>query len=343
MFRSTKLLPLALVVAATLLAGACGGTTVTPSPSPIETAASSGDVIGGSGEPPVPTDEPTDEPETPAPTVEPASPAPAEPTASPAPTSEPRATSTPAPGATMLVRAYFLLEESGRNPTLVPVLRTVPESKGAARAAMNALLAGPTSRERGADPGISTMIPSGTRLLGVSTASGVATVNLSGAFATASSTFSARARLAQVVYTLTQFSTISSVRFEIDDDAVTTFPPSISLDKPVSRATYRNSMLPEIFVDRPAWGAGLLDGGRVNGVANVFEAQFRIAVLDANRKVLVDNPVHATCGSGCWGTFDLTLSFTVSKGQWGTLRVWDPSERDGHPTSVREYPVWLRP
>jgi hypothetical protein len=243
----------------------------------------------------------------------------------------------------MLVRAYFVLEESGRNATLVPVLRTVPESRAPARAAMKALLAGPTSREHGADREISTLIPAGTRLLGVSTQSGVATVNLSGTFATAPSTFSSRARLAQLVYTLTQFSTINAVRFQLDGQTVTIFPPSIKLDKPLGRASFRSTMLPDIFVDRPAWGAGLPDGGRVNGVANVFEAQFRIAVLDARGKVLVDKPVHATCGSGCWGTFDLTVRYTVSRGQWGTLRVWDPSEMDGHPTSVREYPVWLTP
>jgi germination protein M len=321
MIRSSKVAPLVLALGAMLVMNACGGTTVTPSPSPAATTAASGDMLGGSAEPANPTD----------------------PAATPAATATASPTATAAPTGTMIVRAYFLLAESGRNPTLVPVLRTVPESKGTARAAMRTLLAGPTSRERGANPRLSTMIPAGTRLLGVTTSGGIATVNLSAEFATATSTFSARARLAQVVYTLTQFSTIDSVRFELDGEAVTTFPPAITLDKPVSRATYRNTLLPDIFVDRPAWGAALPNPGRVNGVANVFEAQFRLAVLDAKGKVLVDKPVHASCGSGCWGTFDLTVAYSVSKAQWGTLRVWDPSERDGHPTSVREYPVWLVP
>jgi germination protein M len=334
MTRSSKLLPLVLLLSAMLIAHACGGTTETPNPSPTGTAAASAGVPGGStvpggsGEPATPSDEP-------------ASQSPSDPGASPTPTAT--AAPTAAPTGTMIVRAYFLLDESSGNPTIVPVLRTVPESKGTARAALRAVLAGPTSRELGASPAISTRIPEGTRLLGVSTASGVATVNLSGEFAHLSSSFSARARVAQVVYTLTQFSTIDSVRFEIDGQPVTSLPPSITLDKPVGRATYRGTMLPDIFVDRPAWGAALRDGGRVNGVANVFEAQFRLAVLDARGKVLVDEPVQATCGLGCWGTFDLTVSYSVTKAQWGTLRVWDPSERDGSPTSVREYPVWLAP
>lgn len=345
MIRPSRSIPLVTMLCVLVAAGACGGATLTNSPVVASIPAlPSDDVIGGSGEPPIPSDDA----ESPSPTDAPASPDPSDsplPTATalPTPTTLPLPTPTPVPGATMLVRAYFLLAESGRNPTLVPVLRTVPESKATARAAMTALLAGPTARERGADPAISTLIPAETRLIGVTVDDGVATIDLSSEFATATSTFAGRARLAQVVYTLTQFATIDAVRFEIDGEPITSFPPSISLAKPVSRASYRGTMLPDIFVDRPAWGAALVDGGRVNGLANVFEAQFRLAVLDARGKVLVDVPVHATCGSGCWGTFDLTVHYTVSKGQYGTLRVWDPSERDGRPTSVREYPVWLTP
>ena len=91
----------------------------------------------------------------------------------------------------------------------------------------------------------------------------------------------------------------------------------IALDKPVTRATYRDHYLPLIFVDRPAWGAALLNPGRVTGLANVNEAQFRIALLDRNDKVLVDVPVLASCGTGCWGTFDVTLSYHVSSGPVG--------------------------
>ena len=68
-----------------------------------------------------------------------------------------------------------------------------------------------------------------------------------------------------------------------------------------------------------------------------------MAVLDRNDKVLVDVPVMASCGTGCWGTFDVTLSYHVSKAQWGTLRVWIISEYSGKPAAVREYPVYLRP
>jgi germination protein M len=265
----------------------------------------------------------------------------------------------------MVVRAFFLLRDNSggevvNEPTLVPVLRTVPESTATATAAMKALLAGPSAKERAPTPPIKTVIPAGTELLGIEISGGLATVDLSAEFAAFSpddawdgGMFELRGRLAQVVYTLTQFRTVDRVDFKLEGKPVEVLygiadpldgsSAAVVLDKPVTRATYRDHYLPGIFVDRPAWGASLLNPGRVTGLANVFEAQFRIALLDRNGKVLIDRPVVATAGSGTWGTFDVTLTYDVSTAQWGTLRVWDISESSGRPVAVREYPVYLRP
>jgi hypothetical protein len=43
------------------------------------------------------------------------------------------------------------------------------------------------------------------------------------------------------------------------------------------------------------------------------------------------------------GRFDVNVAYDVPKAQWGTLRVWDGSAKDGTPENVREYPVWLTP
>ena len=69
---------------------------------------------------------------------------------------------------------------------------------------------------------------------------------------------------------------------------------------------------------------------RVTGIANVFEATFLVALLDAGGQELFDQPVMATCGTGCRGTFDVTIRYTVA-GQWGTLRVYNLSAKDGCP------------
>ncbi len=252
----------------------------------------------------------------------------------------------------MIVRAYFLLHDTrGEDPALVPVLRTVPQSAATATAAMKALLAGPSAKERAAQPRIESFVPADTKLRGIEIAKGLATVDLSGEFASLSpdsawdeGSFELRARLAQVTYTLTQFAAIDRVNFKLDGKPVTVFSSEkIDLANPVTRATYRDRFLPPIFVDRPAWGAALPIPGRVTGLASVFEAQFRMAVLDRNDKVLVDVPVLATAGTGTWSPFDVTLSYDVSAAQWGTLRVWDISETDGHKIAMRDYPVYLRP
>jgi hypothetical protein len=242
----------------------------------------------------------------------------------------------------MIVRAYFVLGGEPGVVGLVPVLREVPKSTAVAKAAMTALLAGPTKSESG-DRRISTAIPDGTALLGVSAKNGVATVDLSTDFDSGGGSASMQYRLAQVVYTLTQFSTIKSVVFQVDGETVTVFgSEGIVLDGPVGRADYLDQ-LPAIFVDRPAFEAAFVSGGRVAGNADVFEATFRIAILDARGQSLVDEQVMATCGTGCRGTFSTTLGYRVGRGQWGTLRAYEPSADDGRPVNVREYPVWLTP
>jgi len=261
----------------------------------------------------------------------------------------------------MSVRAYFLLHNPfGDDPALVPVLRTVPTSPASAEAAVKALLAGPSRKEQAAQPYIKTLIPDGSKLLGLEISRGLATIDLSAAFASFTpddawdlGIFELRGRLAQVVYTLTQFPTVDRVNVKLEgkpvkvlfgmaspDDGVA---EAVVLDKPVTRATYRDRYLPLIFVERPAWGAAMPNPGRVTGLANVFEGQFSIALLDRDGTVLVKSAVLASCGSGCWGRFDVTLSYNVARAQWGTLRVWDISEYSGKPVAVREYPVYLRP
>ena len=260
----------------------------------------------------------------------------------PAPSDEPSATPTPAasPAGTTIVRAYFVFDGELGVAGLVPVLRTVPKTTAVAAAAMTAVLAGPTGGEPDA---MSSAIPAGSRLLGVTIKNGVATVDLSTEFDSGGGSASMQYRLAQVAYTLTQFTSVKSVVFQIEGQTVTVFgSEGIVLDGPVGRADF-DDQLPSIFVDRPAHGAALGNPGRVAGNANVFEAAFLVAIIDASGKTLVDQQVMASCGTGCRGTFDVTVRYTVSKGQWGRLRAYNLSAKDGTAEDIREYPVWLTP
>ncbi|HKG18891.1 MAG TPA: GerMN domain-containing protein [Candidatus Limnocylindrales bacterium] len=320
-----RLVPLvALVIAASLFA-ACGSATgplgSVPSVQPTPDAAAS------QGEPDL----------TPAPSIEPSE--------SPEPSVEPSGSEQPAPTATptgtSIVRAYFHLGGEPGSAGLVAVLREVPKTKAVATAAMAALLAGPTSKESAGR--VTSAVPAGTKLLGLSIADGVATVDLSREFESGGGSASVLNRLGQVVYTLTQFPTVKLVRLEVEGEPVTVFSSEgVVIDGPLSRKTHE-SLLPAIFVDRPVWGAALGNPGRISGNADVFEATFRITLLDGRRRQIADERVMATCGTGCRGTFDVTIEYDVAKAQWGTLRVWDGSAKDGSPENVREYPVWLTP
>jgi hypothetical protein len=257
---------------------------------------------------------------------------------SPTPTTRPSPTPIPATGTTIL-RAYFILGSFTGNAGLAPVLRVVPETKAVASAAVRQLLGGPQGDEVNASPAFYTTIPDGARLLGLSIDGGVATINLSREFASGGGGESIRGRLAQVVYTLTQFSTVDAVTFQLDGQPTSSLG-GVDLSKPVGRDDFHDQ-LPAIFVDRPAWEASIGNPGTVSGVANTFEATFRVQVVDGSDKVLVDKQVMASCGTGCWGTFSTSVSYTVSRAQWGTLRVFELSAKDGSETSLTEYPVWL--
>src|SRR4029078_8172811 len=148
---------------------------------------------------------------------------------------------------------------------------------------------------------------------------------------------------AQVVYTRTQFPSVDTVLFPVDGTVVTVFgSEGLVLGGPVGRSRFYDQA-PTIFVERPASGAALGNPGRVAGSAQgLFEATFRITLLDGAGKTVADQQAMAACFCES-GTFDVTVAYTVPKAQWGTLRVWDGSAKDGTPENVREYPVWLTP
>ena len=287
--------------------------------------------------PPDMTPEPSDGASpTPPPSASPSS----GPSGSPAATPQPTATATPAPGETMVIRAYYVLDGDVGVEGLVPTLREVPETTGVARAAMETLLRGEILADYDR---LATAIPSGTRLLGLSIRDGIASVDLSREFESGGGSASAFRRLGQVVYTLTQFSSVQAVLFQVEGRTVTTFgSEGIVLEGPQTRADYED-ILPSIFVDRPAYGAAIGNPGRITGNANVFEASFRIAILDGSGRTIADQPAMATCGTGCRGTFDVTVRYDVARAQWGVLRVFYGSAQDGSPQDVRDYPVWLTP
>jgi hypothetical protein len=264
---------------------------------------------------------------------------------SPEPTTGPGATATASAtgGETTTLRIYENLGSFTDSGGLVPVLREVPKTQSVGGAAIRALLAGPIDAELRASPALFTAIPSGTQLLGLTIDAGVATVNLSKEFDTEHEAQSDRQRLAQVTFTLTQFASVTGVRFEIEGAPVTTFgTEGLSLAQPVTRTSFPGQ-LPPIFVDRPAWGGVLGNPARLAGLADVFEAQFHFRILDAAGHSIADGSITASCGTGCLGSFDATIPYTVSAAAWGSLQMFEFSPANSSVVNLTEYPVWLSP
>lgn len=251
-----------------------------------------------------------------------------------------------APGPMTAVIPYFFLGSTPNDaggPFLVPVYREVPQTVAVARAAVEALIAGPSVGEGTSVPAISSAVPAGTRLLNISVTNGTASVDLSAEFASGAGAFSVRGRLVQLVYTLTRFPTVDSVRLLIEGQPVTTFSSEgVEIDAPLTRADF-SDFLPAILVDDPVYGGPAGNPLRVTGNADVFEGRFRLTLTDQHGLIIAETPVLASCGTGCRGAFDVTVPYTVTSEQRGSLIVAELSAEDGHPTHIREYPVLLSP
>jgi hypothetical protein len=204
---------------------------------------------------------------------------------------------------------------------LVRQTRSLESTPLVATAAMKALLAGPSPAELAS--GLATSVPAGTKLLGISIKKGVATVDLTSQYQSGGGSLSMKARLAQVVYTLTQFPTVRAVLFHLDGEPVNVFSgEGIVLDHPVGRKDYED-LLPVIAVDEPVAGARVSSPVDVSGSANVFEANVTVKVLDENGHVVGKTFTTATCGTGCRGTYSVPVTFQVAHEQPGTIVVSD--------------------
>lgn len=221
----------------------------------------------------------------------------------------------------MTVRVYFL-----RGEKLGVAERRVPRTSAVATAALRELCAGPTGAEQ--EAGLGTTIPAGTEVLGISLKNGVATVDLSAAYGSGGGSLSMMARIAQVVYTLTQFPTVKSVSFALDGTPITSLGgEGVSVTPPQTRSDWVD-FEPAIFVERPGVGAILSSPFMLQGTASVFEGSFQAELRDDRGRRIVRVTVQASEGAPGRGTFRKTVTFTTSAAR-GELVVYSLSMEDG--------------
>jgi hypothetical protein len=234
-----------------------------------------------------------------------------------------------------MIKVYF-----SRNEKVCAATRVVPRTQQVGAAAMRALLEGPTTDEKQA--GMVSSVPEGTTFLGLNVENGVATVDLSKEYESGGGSMSMFMRLAEVVFTLTQFPTVEGVNFKLDGQPIEVLGgEGIIIDHPMSRTDFEDQS-PVILLESPTLGQTVTNPLRLAGTANVFEAVFRIEIVDADGLIVANQVVNATSGTGTRGTFDVTMGFTPQKTGLGSIIVSYDSPKDGSKVVVDEIPVMMK-
>jgi hypothetical protein len=212
------------------------------------------------------------------------------------------------------VRVYWL-----RDGKVAPVRRAVDTTGGVVNGTVAQLLLGPTKRERN-ELEATTAIPGDVTRAEVAISAGVAKVKLSGAELP-------HAALGQLVYTLTQFPTVTSVEIA---------------GKSYTRSSFED-VTPAILVETPLPFEQVASPLQARGTANTFEATFDYELADSAGKLLAHDFVTASSGNGMRGTFDFQAPFRVARGDTGTLTVFEVSAANGKRIHLVQIALELRP
>jgi hypothetical protein len=239
---------------------------------------------------------------------------------------------------------YFLVDQPEGGPYVASVTRAI-DGIDPIRATIEALLDGPTQQETEGIPSLTTAIPVGTRLRSVAVTEGQATIDLSAGYDGGGGSLSMFARLAQVVFTLTQFPGVDRVAFLVDGLPVETFSAEgIEIGPSIDRTYfYDTGVVPNVFIDDPAWFAITPSPVFVSGVARVFEAVVNWELYDNDGLLLDDGFTMTAEGAPAWGSFVFDIPYTVDREQVGTLMMFEISARDGSRVDLSEHPIVLMP
>lgn len=214
-------------------------------------------------------------------------------------------------------------------------LRAIPaEAQNAAPSpgeAVRALLANEAGR--------ASEIPPGTELNDIVVVDGTATVDLTREFDRGGGSASMQARVAQVVYTLTQWQSIGQVTFQLDGEPVEAIGGEGVPAREVTREALIN-VLPPIFIDPPLTTA--TSPLSVSGSASVFEGTVSLR-LEANGTTLATGFTTATEGGPARGDFEARLEFEVDEPTDATLVAFEQSAADNSETKAVRMPVRLCP
>jgi hypothetical protein len=220
----------------------------------------------------------------------------------------------------------------------------LPEGGPAYDAALSRLFDGPADDELGA--GLSTTLPENATLETATTvnANGVATVNLGAEFGTGSNGGPVTAkelglRMGQITYTLTQFSNITGVQFQIVGQPNLAYDSDgVAVSRPVTRNDYA-SVTPAILVETPGVWDRFESPMHLTGTTETSGTVVYYRISDARNQVVTEGQFNATAGPGTLGTFDQTIPFEVTRQGRATLLVYELSATDGTVQDLVAIPI----
>jgi hypothetical protein len=255
-------------------------------------------------------------------TAAPGAAAPAAPAATPAPT---------VPAGSALLPIFFV-----RDGKLGVARRALAADAKIVDNALGALLQGPTEAETAA--GLTTAVPSLTRVRSTSLMGDVVIVDLSGSFSALGPPGSSELRLAQIVYTVSVFPV--RVLFQIDGQTARAVGGYVLPDRPVTRDDFA-AWAPPVLVESVGPEDVLTNGTEISGSTAMADTGVGMRISDAAGKVLFEGSTRSTRDDGLRHRFRAAAPFLLSQPGPGTLTVWELEPAPGTTPLVLTIPVRL--
>lgn len=266
--------------------------------------------------------------------------------------SSPSTSPSPVTTETTLVEIYYLVAAPGGGERegklfITPERHRVAKTPAIARAALEELVHG-----KAQDPDHSTPFPRESTINSVVIKDKVATVDWSAEVLTASAGAETESLgIQSVVYTLTEFSSISTVRFTVEGKdrgaasngrTIEDFWGHVGLSgQPWDRDEALEVLAP-ITLFTPQNGTTSTGILKLTGEATTFEANVGIQLRDASGRMKVQTSTTASIGGPGRGTFSKTITFDPpATPQTWTLYVIEDSAKDGSVVFQETRSIWV--
>lgn len=199
-------------------------------------------------------------------------------------------------------------------------------------AALRALFAGPDAGEKVA--GLGSAIPTGSILEGLSFNGPLAYVSVNSAFFTAASPAQMTLRLAEIVYTLTEFTGVTTAQFYVHGATLTNID-GIPTAHPLSR-TDLASAINDFLLVSPAVGDTVTSPATISGVSQ-FSGALEVQITDSAGKLIVNTVATTVVGE----SFTYTYPYTSAQTGPATVKVFASPDRSSTALLVASIPVTL--